>query len=121
MHQLPEASGGKDSPFRDSNPGVNVTFTSRNFKMCYVEESELEGLASIGELNVAFLGICIGAFIALAIVLTTTPIDNPKIFASYVGATIIAFFGTIYFGIKTGKDIQAKNRKIKALKGEMQH
>ena len=85
--------------------------------MCYVEESELDNLASIGELNVAFLGICIGALIAFLIVLTTTPIERPKVFATYVALEVVAALGTAYFAIKTGIDIKNKNRKVRALKG----
>lgn len=59
---------------------------------------ELDMVASLSNsIHLAFFGICIGAFISLAIVLSLTPIADPKLYASYVALTAVSVGGALYW------------------------
>ncbi len=108
----------KGSPFGGPHP-LTVTYTNRQLRMCFVEESELENIATIGGLNFGFLGVCLGALISFGIVLTTATIDSPKVFAAYVALAAVSLLGSVFFGFRTGMDLRAKKKKLNQLRGNL--
>ena len=80
---------------------------------------ELDMVASLSNsLHLAFFGICVGAFISLGIVLSLTPISDPKLYASYVALTAVSGGGALYFGIRAFLDYRAAQRKLKEIKNQ---
>lgn len=75
-------------------------------------ESEIDAISSpSGSLHVAFFGVCVGAFIAFAIVLATVDIADPKTCAAYVALTVLLGILTLCFGLTSGAALVASQRR----------
>jgi hypothetical protein len=100
-------------------PPLTIQYAPRSLTMHSVTGPELDTVASLSNsIHLAFFGICIGALISLAIVLSLTPIADPKLYASYVALTAVSAGGSIYFGIRALLDYRAAQRKLNEIKSQ---
>lgn len=77
-------------------------------------ETELEGIASLGNsLNLAFLGISVGALVAFAITLGTVNIPDPTEHATFAALTWISALATLYFAARSCLDHRAAKRRLR--------
>ena len=75
-------------------------------------EREIDAISSpSGSLHVAFFGVCVGAFIAFALVLSTVDIADPKTCAAYVALTVLSGILTLCFGLISGAERVASQRR----------
>jgi len=87
--------------------------------MLTVTKDELESVSGLGgSLYLAFLGICLGAFISFTIVLSTAAISSLFAFAAYVALTGIAALGSVFFGIKSIQEYRGCRRRLRRLMQE---
>jgi len=84
-----------------ANDPLTVELHSRRLIGYPVTNAELEMLASGGgSLNAGFFGTCIGAGISLVSTLVSAKLSD-RLFAVYVASTLVAFAGTVLFGVRT--------------------
>ncbi|MDO8716941.1 MAG: hypothetical protein Q7J73_09100 [Dehalococcoidales bacterium] len=86
--------------------------------MYNVSEAQLDALvngASSNSIHLAFLGICIGAFLAFGIVLLTVPLES-KMFATFVGLLAVSIVLSFYFGIRTIVEIKANTKRFNQIR-----
>lgn len=84
--------------------------------MVTVTRDELQSVSGLGgSIYLAFFGICLGALISFGVVLSTTTIENPRAFASYVALTAVSGIGTFLFGIKSIQEYQGCQKRLKQI------
>lgn len=108
-----------DSPIRVSPipTPITVEYVSRSMRMIPVSSDELDTVASLSNsINLAFFCLCVGAAIAFGIVLTTTSVPDPKVYASYVALLGASLIGTAFFGTKALSDFRAAKKKLGEMK-----
>jgi hypothetical protein len=114
-------NGSSQVPVR-SDPSSHLTlhYARRTLKMHYVTEPELESLASgATEVNLTFLGMSLGMFVAFALVLVTGTIPDVRYFTSIVSLTWISGISTVYFGAKSFVDHRDARRRLAAIRGTL--
>lgn len=107
---LPRAKGTQGNP-------VTVKYVRREFRMFQVGEHELDTLASWDtSLYGTFLGISVGALIAVAITLFTVEINDPLRHASFVAVMWVSLASSVFLLLKviqSARNVRAKIRGIK--------
>lgn len=107
---LARFDSAKDQP-------LTVFFARREIVMHSVTGLELDGIASLSNsIHWAFFGLTMGALVSFATVLSTTAINDAKVFAAYVGLAGLSGVGAIYFGIRAAMDYAAAKRKLREIK-----
>jgi hypothetical protein len=100
-----------------TNATLTVEYAPRRMRMVTLTETEVDELASSsGSIHLTFFGSSLGAFIALAIVLATVSVPEPRKFAAFVASTIVAGGGTVFFGLNMIKDVITRRRRIQKIK-----
>jgi hypothetical protein len=119
MSDDPDIGTSPDSPIALSpvpNP-LTIQYTQRSLTMLPVSTTELDAIASLGSsVHLTFFGLCAGAALTCAVVLTTVTITNPITYGGYVGALIFSGVLGIYFGIRGVVDHRASKRKLRDIK-----
>ena len=105
---------------RNITPGTNdqviIAYSKRTVRMHHVTETELRGIASLGNsANLAFLGISFGALVGFAITLATVPLVDPATHASFVSLVWLSAIASLYFGIRSIVDGRNVQRRIKEI------
>jgi hypothetical protein len=96
---------------------ITVEYIPRHIKMIPLTENDVDALASGGtDFNLGFLGICVGAFIAFALVLNIGGVVNPIQHGTHVGLTFASGLLSVYFGVNTAKSRARHRRVVNALK-----
>jgi len=99
-----------------TNP-VTIVYTKREVALLTVTASELDTVASLSNsVHLALFGISGGAFLALVITLITVPMVNPIVAASFIAATIVSFFASIFFGVMARVSYKEAQRKLTEIK-----
>ncbi len=84
--------------------------------MYNINEHELENIASgSSQINVGFLGIAVGAFVALLITVVTVDL-NDRMFPVFVAITVLSGVASVYFGLKTKGDLDENSRRLAIIK-----
>ena len=84
--------------------------------MLHVSAEELVAIASLSNsVHLTFFGICAGAAISFAIVLSTTSITTASAFAAYVALAAVSMLGTLYFGVRARTDYRRAQEKLGAI------
>ena len=95
----------------------NIRYARREVTVHQVTDGELDTVASLSNsVHLALLGMCGGAFLTLLITLLTVQISDAHAFMGFVGATIVTFIGTLYFGINARISYKSAERKLKEIK-----
>jgi len=85
--------------------------------MHWIAGTELDTVAGLSNsIHLTFFGLCAGAAIAFAVVLTTGNITDPMTHAGYVSALITSGVLAFYFGIRGVRDYRLAKRKLKEIK-----
>ena len=108
-----------DSPVRISPVPVPLTveYVPRSMRMIPISSHELDNVASLGNsIHLTFFGLCAGAAIAFAIVLTTGNVTDPMTHAGYIAVLIASGVLSLYFGIRGVIDYRAAKRKLSDIK-----
>jgi len=99
-----------------SNP-VTISYARREVTLHSVTENELDTVASLSNsVDLAFTGICGGAFVTLAVTLATVTLASPIAAAGFISGTIISGIGTLFFGIKARISYKEAEQKLKDIK-----
>jgi len=86
-------------------------------KFVHVAISELDDLkASSSTLELAFFGICIGAFITIVTTLATVTIPESSTHAAFLGLAYVSGVATVYFGLATFRSELRWRRKVDNIK-----
>jgi hypothetical protein len=109
----------EDTPITISpNPTpLTVGYVQRSLLVHQLSSYELDAVASSGgSLHLTFFGLCTGAAITFAVVLTTANVTNAKTYGAYVGALTITGVLAVYFGIRGVIDYHAAKKRLNDIK-----
>lgn len=96
---------------------LTVEYAQRSIRMHWIAGTELDTVAGLSNsIHLTFFGLCAGAAIAFAVVLTTGNITDPMTHAGYVSALITSGVLAFYFGIRGVRDYRLAKRKLKEIK-----
>ena len=113
-HPQPSANWVDASP---GESGVTTETLPRHMKFVRVSRDELDDLKSSNStLELAFFGICLGAFITVATTLKTVTLADSSTHAAFVASTVIFGLLTAYFFAATIRGELRWRRKIDNLK-----
>ena len=109
---------GGIQPIGNMEPHLyNIRYAKREVTVHQVTDGELDTVASLSNsVHLALLGMCGGAFLTLFITVLTVDISNPKAFMGFIGATIVTFIGSLYFGVNARISYKDAERKLKEIK-----
>jgi hypothetical protein len=100
---------------------LTVQYLPRTVMVHPVTTNELDAVASLSNsLNLTFFGISFGSTTAFGIVLSTSVIGDPKVYAAYVALLAVSFIGSGYFGIRGILDYRAAKKKLEEIKSGRQ-
>jgi high-affinity Fe2+/Pb2+ permease len=93
-----------------------VNYAPRKIVMYSVTDSELNTIASLSNsVYLTFFGLCAGALIAFAIVLSTVALAGTQQ-VIYVTLTAVSAVATLFFGIRSWTGYRAARDELRAIK-----
>jgi hypothetical protein len=117
---MPDATANGPQ-FTASPQPLTIDYAQRSIVMYHLSGLELDGIAGGGNpLHPTFFGVSAGALISLSAVIFSTPIAEPKAYATFVALDIAALVGAIVFGINFVNDCVAVKRRLKEIKSGRQ-
>lgn len=109
-------------PFEHSTAisGVQIIIHQRKIHMHTLTDPELNSLQESGlsaTVDLALFALSVGILVSAVITLSTVDISNPKIYATYVAASIVTGLLSLWFGIRAFIGIKNARTKLKEIKG----
>ncbi len=105
--------------FSTAPQALTVDYAPRRVVMYHVTGTEIDAIATGGNsvnLNLTFFGLSAGALISFGSVLLSTPISNPKTFATYVALSVASLVGALVFGINGRNAYKSQKQRIEDTK-----
>ncbi len=102
-------------------PGaVEIVTHGRTLHMYSLTDPELNSLQESGlsaTVDLSLFALSIGIFVSLVVTVSTVDINNPKIYAAYVGGSIFTGLLSLWFGVRAFIGVKSARRKLGEIKG----